>query len=182
MLVDWDALYNSLGIRDFIYFISSPTLQEMLFPIKLVFIAFSGFFLFAVFYFYRNSSYLRQEFYQDVTEFLSWQSYGMRETVKRLKKIQKRIETGLESEFKLAIIEADDFLSQVLDEKGYKGETFEELVHSAGRVMFPNIDEILEAHKTRNSIVYDSDFRIDGETANKILFIYETAIKNVAAA
>ena len=72
-----------------------------------------------------NSSWLQYKFLEDVTEFFSWQSYGAREISKKWNKIKKRIESGTESDYKLAIIDADDLLVEVLDSRGYDGEDFE---------------------------------------------------------
>jgi hypothetical protein len=39
----WEDLYNLFGIKEFIYFISSPVIQEQLLPIKLVCFGFTLF-------------------------------------------------------------------------------------------------------------------------------------------
>lgn len=180
--MNWEQFYNFLGIRDFIYFISSPQIQETLLPVKLVFIAFTIFFLIAVIYFLINSSYLNYKFVEDITEFLSWQSFGLRQITKRWNRIKKRVEAGSEAEYKLALIEADDFLNEVLEDRGYEGKDFEDLVKKAGRLIVPSVEQVLSAHKVRNSIVYDPDFKLDLEEAKKILAIYEAAVNNVGAA
>ena len=123
----WEQLYELWGIRDFIYFISSPDIQQKLLPVKLVFIAFAIFFFVAVIYFYVRSSYLQRHFLQDTAEFLLWQPYGLQGVNRRWKQIMKKTEFGFDNEYKLALIDADDFLYQVLEERGFKGETFEEL-------------------------------------------------------
>jgi len=92
----WDELYNILGVRDFIYFISSSQLQDYLFPVKIVFVTFAMFFLAGVIYFMINSSWLQYKFLEDVTEFFSWQAYGSREINRQWRKIQKRAEGGTE--------------------------------------------------------------------------------------
>jgi hypothetical protein len=106
----WESLYNTLGIKEFIYFISSSQLQDMLFPVKLIFGLCTVFFLVAVIYFMLNSSWLQYKFLEDVTEFFSWQAFGQREMQKQWSKIRKRTESGAESDYKLSIIDADDFL------------------------------------------------------------------------
>ena len=176
----WEQLYDALGIKEFIYFISSPTIQDNLFGVKLVFIAFTVFFFCALIYFYLNSSYIQYQFLQDTVEFLSWQSFGMREINKRWNKITKSIKTGTESEYKLAIIEADDFLYQVLEEKDFEGDNLEQMLEKAGRKRVPDYDEILSAHGVRNAIVYDTSYSLDIESAKKILSDYESAIKAIA--
>lgn len=178
----WDTVYNFLGIKDFIYFISSPQLQDMLFPVKLVFAAFAMFFLAAAIYFMINSSWLQYKFLEDVTEFFSWQSYGMREISKRWDKIKNRIESGSESEYKLAVIEADDFLNEIMDERGYDGEDLEEKIKESGKLLAPVFSEVMSAHEVRNSIVYNQDYSLDAERAKKILDIYESAINSIGIA
>ncbi len=178
-MITWEQLYNLTGTTDFIYFISSPELQNELFPIKMVFILFTAFFFCAVIYFYINSSYMQHHFLQDTVEFLSWQPYGLRQVNKRWQKIIKKIEGGGESEYKLAIIEADDFLYKTLEDKGFDGENFEELLNSASQKILPSYENILSAHGVRNSIIHDSDYKLDLEMARNILGNYEKAIKNL---
>jgi len=177
--MNWDSIYNFFGIKDFIYFISSSQLQDYLFPVKLIFVAFAMFFLAGVIYFMINSSWLQYKFLEDVTEFFSWKSYGLREISKRWAKIKKRIESGAESDYKLAIIEADDFLSEVMQDSGFGEDNFEESVKVAGRLLSDKSGEILSAHEIRNSIVYNPDFKLSAEQAKKILDIYESAVNSV---
>lgn len=176
----WEYIYNYLGITDFINFISSSDIQNALLPIKIVFILFTVFFFCAVMYFYVNSSYIKYQFLQDTSEFLYWQPYELKGVNKRWKNIIKRIESGLESDYKLAIIEADDLLRQSFENRGYEGETFEELANKADKRIMPNFNDILEAHAVRNSVVYNSDYKLDLQEAKKILSEYEKAIKSIS--
>ena len=175
----WIWLYNQLGITDFIYFISSPQLQDYLFPVKLIFVTCGMFFLAFVIYFMINSSWLQYKFLEDVSEFFSWQSYGSRQMSKRWAKIKKRIESGSEADYKLAVIEADDFLAEVLDDRGYEGKDFKEAVTKAEKMIAPILNEVLQAHEIRNSIVFNPDFKLSAEQAKKILGVYESAINNI---
>ena len=176
----WEDLYNLFGIKEFIYFISSPVLQEQLLPIKLVCFGFTLFFLVGVFYFMINSSWLQYKFLEDATEFFAWQSYGAKQISKSLEKIRKKLESGSETESKLAIIEAEDLLMQVLDERGYDQETFEESIKAANRLMTTlMMSQVQAAHQTRNSIVYNPDFKLSPEQAKNVLSIYEAAINAI---
>lgn len=177
--MSWDTIYNFLKIKDFIYFISSPELQDYLFPVKLVFVAFSAFFLAGVIYFMINSSWLQYKFLEDVTEFFSWKSYGMREISKRWGKIKKRIESGAEADLKLAVIEADDFFNEVLESAGYGEDSFEESIKKAGRLLSDRSAEILDAHEARNSIVYNPDFKISKDGVTAILGVLEWGINAI---
>ena len=119
---------------------------------------------------------------EDVTEFFSWQAYGQREMSKQWSKIKKRTESGAESDYKLAIIDADDFLAEVLDNRGYDGKDFEESIKKAGRLIAPILNDVLAAHETRNSIVYNPDYKLSADQAKKILDTYESAVNNIGMA
>ncbi len=178
----WDYIYRFLGIKEFMDMATSPELQARLLPVKILFIIFTLVFLFYVLYFYMNSSYLRFQFLQDVNEFFSWQAYGLKEINRRWKRITKNLGGENEEEHKLAIIEADDLLYQLMEEKGYEGGTFELLIEGVGIRVMPNQEEILFAHKIRNAIVYDTSYVLDIQIAKKAISDYETAIKNLAIA
>jgi hypothetical protein len=178
----WIDFYNFLGIKDFIYFISSSQIQDMLFPVKLVFVCFAMFFLAFVIYFMINSSWLQYKFLEDATEFFAWQAYGQRQVTNQWSRIKKRTESGTEADFKLAIIDADDLLLEVLDSNGYDDDDFKESVKKAGRLLGPMSDDVMRAHEARNSIVYDPDYKLSVEQAKKILDTYELAINSIGAA
>jgi len=178
----WESLYDILYIKDFIYFISSSQLQEMLFPVKMVFIFCALFFLGAVIYFMINSSWLQYKFLEDVSEFFSWQAYGQRELSKQWDKIKKRTESKSDSDYKLAIIDADDFLAEVLDSRGYDGDNFEESINKAGKLIAPILDDVLRAHEIRNLVVYNPDYKLSADQAKKILNTYESAVNNIGMA
>jgi hypothetical protein len=178
----WETVYNFLGIRDFIYFISSSQIQDMLFPVKLVFVSCGAIFLVFVIYFMLNSSWLQYKFLEDVSEFFSWQAYGQRALTRQLGKIKKRIETGAEADYKLAIIDADDFLMEVLDSGGYEGKDLVEMLTRAGRLVAPVLKDVLKAHEIRDAIVYNPDYKLSADQAKKALETYENAIKSIGMA
>lgn len=175
----WEYIYNLFGIKDFIYYISSSQIQDILFPVKVVFIFCAVFFLVFVIYFMLNSSWLQYKFLEDVTEFFSWQAYGQREMQKQWDRIKKRTESGAESDYKLAIIDADDFLAEVLDNRGYDGKDFEEIIKKVGKLIAPILNDVLKAHETRNSIVYNPDYKLLATEAQKILATYESAVNSI---
>lgn len=178
--ITWDAFYDLLGIKDFIYFISSSSIQEALWPVKIVFIFFTVFFFCLVLWLYFNSSYIKYQFLQDATEFFSRETYGLHQTNRSWKKIRKRIDSGVESDLRLAIIEADDFLYETLQDAGYQGATLEELIEAGGKKI-SNPREVLDAHKVRNAIVYEPDYNLDANKAKEVLSVYENIIKTVAS-
>ncbi len=173
------AFFNSPQMREIISFISSAELQQKLFPVKVVFLFFTAVFFVAIIYFLVVSSYIKENFWYDIVEFLSWKPYGFIKIMKRWDEIKSRIEEETESEYKLAIIEADDFLNEILEKKGYKGEDFESRIEKVGKDQPLNKKEVRAAHEIRNSVVYDPDFKLDLEKAKKIIGMYERALRDL---
>jgi len=175
----WETVYNFFGIKDFIYFISSPQLQDSLFSVRIVFIFCAAIFLVFVIYFMLNSSWLQYKFLEDTSEFFHWQAYEVKQANRQWSKIKKRIESGIESDYKIAIIDADDLLVEALDRRGYEGKDFKEVVDKASKIIADDLKDVLDAHEIRNSIVYNPDFKISADEVKRILAIYESAVKNI---
>ena len=170
---------ESPEVQKIIYYITLPDLQEKLFLAKVIFIFFTLAFLTGVIYFVVKSSYLEIQIVRDLTEFFTWKPYGFIRLKKSWEKIQKRVVTGSESEYKVAIIEADNLLNATLEKRGYKGKNFEERIGQVEKDTLSNPEEVLGAHKIRNFIVYDPDYKLDLDEAKKTLKIYEEAIQNI---
>ncbi len=176
----WDNVYNFFGIKDFIYFISSPSIQDTLWPVKIVFIFFTLFFLCAVIWFYANSSYIQTHFLQDFTEMFSKETAESKKFIKSWKNIKARMDSGSDPQLRLAIIEADDLLNQTLQDADYQGDTFEAMVQSAAKKIPDDVQLVLQAHQVRNAIVYEPDFVLTKEAAATALDAYESAIKKLS--
>ncbi len=176
----WDTIYDLFGVKEFMHFIMNPALQDMLFPAKVVFILFTLFFLYYVMYFYVKSSYLHYNFFQQSDDMVALRPAKAVTTQNRWKKIMDKAKSGQERDYKFAIIEADDFLQQLLESKGFKGDDFGALVRSAKKNV-SNVDGLVSAHELRNSIVYDSDYKLDNEDAQRALAEFEKAVRNLSA-
>jgi len=85
----------------------------------------------------------------------------------------------LESEAKLALIEADALLDETLKRLGYPGESLGERLEKLTVDILPNLEEIQKIHKIRNNIIHDPTYKLNLEEAKKALVIYEKALINL---
>lgn len=161
---------------DFFQFIISPDFTGWLFWIKIIFLLFivlmGGFIIFALL----RTTWLRRLIIWDLIEILTLHPYGAKKLYKQWIKLKSKLDTGVESECKLAIIEADSILNEVLKKMGFDGETLIEKLEKVPSVILSNIDDIRNAHKIRDNIVYDPDFKLSNDEAKKIMLIYEKAL------
>ena len=83
-----------------------------------------------------------------------------------------------EQGWRLAILEADIMLNELLDTLGYKGETMADKMHGVDRANFNMIDLAWEAHKTRNKIAHEGDAHtLSAREARRIIALYERVLK-----
>lgn len=162
----------------FSYFIS-PEPSRWLIILKGIFIFFTLFFLFIIILLLRKSSWLKIRFLYDLIEFFTYRPFGLKKINKSWDKIIKRLESGIEAEVKLAVIEADLLFDDTLKKMNIKGDTLEEKLGNLTDSTFSNIEELREAHKIRNNIVYDPDYKLTLEKGKRIISIYEKAFKEL---
>jgi len=94
-------------------------------------------------------------------------------------KINDRIEKGDEASLKLAIIEADNMLEDVLKRMGLEGKDMGERLGQLNTEQFKSYNDVLEAHRLRNLIVHQKDIIITKEQAEKAVKAYEEGLREL---
>lgn len=95
---------------------------------------------------------------------------------KKWMKIKDRMESGKEAQYKIAIIEADEIIDQLLRKMGYVGHNMAERLERMSAGEIENRDEIKEAHEIRNKIIHDNNFKVDKKLALETLKKFENFI------
>lgn len=158
--------------------IPSPYYQIII-GIKILFIGISIFFIVLSIYILMNTQWLKFRYTQDISEFSKFKSYEFEKFAKDWKKIMKRLETGLESEYKLAIIEADVMLEQVLERMGHIEPTIEEKINKVTPSDIPSVNELKVTREIRNDVIHDPDYDLSQEKSKEVLSVYEKAFKEL---
>jgi len=79
-----------------------------------------------------------------------------------------------ESEWKVAIIEADTMLEGLMDQLGFKGENLGEKLKSADQEKLKHLTSAWEVHTIRNKIAHEgSNFEISQREAKRVITLYE---------
>lgn len=165
-----------------LYLISPPPpFDQWLIIVRTIFIALSLLFLFLIIYFIFKTSWLRLRFLEDTAELLTYQPFGARKIIKEWNKIEHRLEAGLETESKLAVIEADSMLNDVLEKMGFAGETLEERLKNLTSNSLSNIEQVWEAHKIRNNIVHDPNYQLSLDESRRVISIYKQTLISLQA-
>lgn len=166
-------------IQEIFLFITSPELQEKIFPIKVIFISVSVVLTFLIAYLLKVSSWWKSLYGKDLEEFRTYKAFGTQAFIRRWRKITRLLKTATPSEVKLALIEADSLLEEVLERMGYTAPTLGERLKQLKPDDIPNLDALWEAHRIRNNIVHDPDYRLPLGQAKKAINAYEQAFKGL---
>lgn len=93
--------------------------------------------------------------------------------------IQGYVSSQSEALWRIGIMEADNLLLEVLNEKGYQGDGVGEKLKSAS---FKTIDLAWDAHKVRNRIAHEgSDFQLTERETKRAFMLYESVFRDLKA-
>jgi len=114
-----------------------------------------------------------------VGNFLLTTAFPKRQLNKSWQKILLRLNKNDEANLRLALIEADNLFDDLLKQMRLPGESMADRLKYLDSSQISNIDEVWQAHKSRNTIVHNHEYPI---TRNEIEFgvkAYEKALKEL---
>lgn len=117
----------------------------------------------------------------DAPRFLTVASPDAAEEVRdhhRWNHIRELIESGEQSDWRQAIIEADIMLDDLLTQLGYQGASLGEKLRAVDPSKFRTLEEAWDAHKVRNQIAHQgSSYPLTDHLAYRTILHYENVFK-----
>lgn len=93
----------------------------------------------------------------------------------RWERVVEHISSNNPSDWRLAILECDILLDDVLDQEGFFGNTVGEKLKNA---QFSTLNNAWEAHKIRNAIAHEgADFTLTQREARRVVGLYESVFR-----
>lgn len=93
--------------------------------------------------------------------------------------VQEHFFSGGDNDLKVAILEADKVLDEALRSAGITGATLGDRLKKIKSSQLPNIDAIWQAHKLRNQIAHENDFKLKRDLAERALGVYEKTLRDL---
>ena len=159
--------------------INSSELQAQLWWIKIPFFVITGFFISIIIIALTRTPYINLSSIGDAVELVTFRPFGFPKVRRRWQKVMQRLDSDDASEHKLAIIEADALLDEMLKKMKLAGDSIEERLEKISPFMIASVEELKIAHQKRNSIVYDVDYRLNPQEARRILLSYQKAFEEL---
>ncbi len=92
----------------------------------------------------------------------------------RWRDVQTHAESSNQSDWKLAIIEADILLGELLEKLGYAGNTIGEKLKGVSPNSFQTVNHAWRAHNVRNRIAHEgADFELTKKEAQEVITQYK---------
>lgn len=93
-------------------------------------------------------------------------------------KVLEHISSASPSDWRLAILESDIMLDELLDDLNYRGESIGDKLKKIEKSDFSSLDLAWEAHKIRNQIAHEgSEFLLSEREAKRVVSLYEEVFK-----
>ena len=94
------------------------------------------------------------------------------------KLVEEHINSDDQNKWKLAILESDIILAEMLDKLSLPGESIGEKLKAVESSDFETIEQAWEAHKIRNAIAHQgSDFLLNQREAKRVIGLYASVFK-----
>jgi len=101
------------------------------------------------------------------------------EFVTRWIQVKQRMETMQESEYKLAILEADKVFDDLLKRMMVKGKDMGGRLKQINEDLLPSINKVWQAHKVRNRVAHTPDFHLSHSEAERVIDNFEEALRDL---
>lgn len=93
---------------------------------------------------------------------------------KRWKGIMKHVESDNPAEWRVAIIEADTILCEIVKRMGYEGDGLGDMLKQVEPSDFVTLNEAWEAHRVRNAVAHEgSEFVLTKREVKRVILLYE---------
>lgn len=182
MFLNLDYIYSKIyhfftGMYDFFVGYKSG-FSDALFWIKVFSVVISGAFIFGIIYSLVKFFEIRKKRMVDFAKTIIEEP--IEERAKRWDKIKKYIRSNNSSDWKMAIMEADSLLDDIVKKIGYRGENLGERLSKIKPVHLNSVQEAWEAHKVRNKIAHEGDrYEISKGKAEQTIELYEKVFKEL---
>jgi hypothetical protein len=144
---------------------------------QLASVVISGLLLWVIIYSIVRSGWVNKRI-EEWMDYLGVGDVGRRRQLKAWNQIVKRMKTGEMNNWKVAILEADKILDDVIKASGYRADTAEERFKQLTPEAVPHLSELQQAHRVRNRVAQEPDFIISKDDALTALKVYKKVFQH----
>lgn len=178
----WLFLTRAISFDQFIATVGGDGLTSTVFLLRMASLIFSVFMVWAIFVAQRKYSAVNKKL-REPLKAPKEIKYGVEAPAvpysnPRWAKVLEHVNSNNSSDWRLAILEADIMLADVLDKMGYHGVTIGDKLKGIESSDFDTLNDAWEAHKVRNAIAHEgSNITITKSEAERVIRLFEKVFK-----
>lgn len=171
-------------IKEVVQYILDPTIISPGFAVfwetaRIIFLLISAFLLGLIIFLLSVNDYFEWRYAETYNELHKVKPRFRVDITKRWKEVKSYLQSQDDSDRRLAIIDADDILNDVLGKIGYEGDdTYDKLIRLNEDIV-PNIEELKEAYKIKKEIMHDPNKELSIKEAEDLVSRYEAVLKDL---
>ena len=93
--------------------------------------------------------------------------------------IKEKAESPIESDYREAMMKADEFLDEALKTARFSGESLADRLKTVRDDQLEFKDDIIWADNLKSKIAVDDNFNVSREEAKRAVYIFERALKEI---
>lgn len=125
----------------------------------------------------KTQEIVRWRVLKDITEFMKTESFPREERNARWEGVKKRMASNHPSDWKLAVIEADSIMDELLKRMGYEGINMGERLRQIEPSDFDSLQAVWKAHKLRNRIAHEPETAVTKSEAEYAIELFERGLE-----
>lgn len=94
--------------------------------------------------------------------------------------IENAVDKDMPASWHVAVMDADKLLDQALRDRRFGGKTMGERMKAAGKA-WSNANHVWSAHKIRNQLAHESDYKLSYDVTRRALVAFRQALKDLGA-
>jgi hypothetical protein len=181
MFLSFEYFFNKINffIKDILNFIVGLPWQTVIFWLKILSVFISAILFMGIIW--SIIGIFKTNYKKKVKTFLDFFSVIPKPVrAKKWDDIKRHLASPSSSDWKIAILEADSLLDDIMKRIGYKGAGLGEKLKNVEPSDLNALQDLWEAHKVRNRIAHEAaNFKLSKEETEKTLELYEKALKEL---
>jgi hypothetical protein len=167
-----------MSLEDFFLFFHSELWENLVSTLKPTCLLAILLFLLAIIWALTKSSWLYWYVTEDAKDFRRGAPVPLQKKAQqKWNKIKKRLRSKKEANWKLAIIEGEEIVEDLLLKMGYKAKDLRSRLSLASEAQIPNLKDLLDASEVYEGILADPDYKLPLKKAEEVLNIFEEFLK-----
>ncbi len=129
-----------------------------------------------------KTSWFKEKYGIEITEYLPFKRKAKKREEREWTELLEKAKSKIGEERKLAVLEAEDLLEEILTQRGIEGKNLKEKIENlqkTGKIKEEELEEFLKAQEIISQIIHNPDQNIGPKQAQKVLTTFQKLVLKI---